>query len=421
MIKSKILLLLILLSLFLIACSPVVEDPKDDDPIDEEDPIDNEPEIVFFDPVETNQPNTDFKPAFEGQTRISGIKTTTPYTITILTEQLSEPWGIDVLPNGDLVITEKDGTLRVVKPDGTVGGEIKGFPSINSSGQGGLLDVTISPNFQSDRLLYFTLSLRSLKGSVTAVGKGRLSEDQTALTDFKVIYEATPYFNGVGHYGSRIVFDNEGFLYVSTGDRQSLETRNNAQTLDNGHGKVLRITTEGDPAPNNPFISQANAHQHIYSFGHRNVQGLAIHPLTGDLWASEMGPQGGDELNLIESSKNYGWPVIGYGEEYSGSPVGEGLTQKEGMEQPVYYWDPVIAPAGMTFYDSKVIPEWENNVFIGGLRSRHIIRLMIKNNRVIGEERLLEDEGQRFRDLAMGNNGELYAVTDEGRLYRIGK
>jgi aldose sugar dehydrogenase len=421
MIKSKILLLLILLSLFLIACSPVVEDPKDDDPIDEEDPIDKEPEIVFFDPVETNQPNTDFKPAFEGQTRISGIKTTTPYTITILTEQLSEPWGIDVLPNGDLVITEKDGTLRVVKPDGTVGGEIKGFPSINSSGQGGLLDVTISPNFQSDRLLYFTLSLRSLKGSVTAVGKGRLSEDQTALTDFKVIYEATPYFNGVGHYGSRIVFDREGYLFVSTGDRQSLETRNNAQTLDNGHGKVLRITTEGDPAPNNPFISQANAHQHIYSFGHRNVQGLAIHPLTGDLWASEMGPQGGDELNLIESSKNYGWPVIGYGEEYSGSPVGEGLTQKEGMEQPVYYWDPVIAPAGMTFYDSKVIPEWENNVFIGGLRSRHIIRLMIKNNRVIGEERLLEDEGQRFRDLAMGNNGELYAVTDEGRLYRIGK
>jgi aldose sugar dehydrogenase len=421
MIKSKILLLLILLSLFLIACSPVVEDPKDDDPIDEEDPIDNEPEIVFFDPVETNQPNTDFKPAFEGQTRISGIKTTTPYTITILTEQLSEPWGIDVLPNGDLVITEKDGTLRVVKPDGTLSEAIKGFPSINSSGQGGLLDVTISPNFQSDRLLYFTLSLRSSKGSVTAVGKGRLSEDQTALTDFKVIYEATPYFNGVGHYGSRIVFDREGYLFVSTGDRQSLETRNNAQTLDNGHGKVLRITTEGDPAPNNPFISQANAHQHIYSFGHRNVQGLAIHPLTGDLWASEMGPQGGDELNLIESSKNYGWPVIGYGEEYSGSPVGEGLTQKEGMEQPVYYWDPVIAPAGMTFYDSKVIPEWENNVFIGGLRSRHIIRLMIKNNRVIGEERLLEDEGQRFRDLAMGNNGELYAVTDEGRLYRIGK
>jgi aldose sugar dehydrogenase len=421
MIKSKILLLLILLSLFLIACSPVVEDPKDDDPIDEEDPIDNEPEIVFFDPVETNQPNTDFKPAFEGQTRISGIKTTTPYTITILTEQLSEPWGIDVLPNGDLVITEKDGTLRVVKPDGTLSAAIKGFPPINSSGQGGLLDVTISPNFQSNRLLYFTLSLRSSKGSVTAVGKGRLSEDQTALTDFKVIYEATPYFNGVGHYGSRIVFDREGYLFVSTGDRQSLETRNNAQTLDNGHGKVLRITTEGDPAPNNPFISQANAHQHIYSFGHRNVQGLAIHPLTGDLWASEMGPQGGDELNLIESSKNYGWPVIGYGEEYSGSPVGEGITQKEGMEQPVYYWDPVIAPAGMTFYDSKVIPEWENNVFIGGLRSRHIIRLMIKNNRVIGEERLLEDEGQRFRDLAMGNNGELYAVTDEGRLYRIGK
>lgn len=419
--KSKILLLLILLSIFLMACSPVIEDPKDDDPIDEEDPIDNEPEVVYFDPVETNQPNTDFKPAFEGQTRISGIKTTTPYTVTILTEQLSEPWGIDVLPNGDLVITEKDGSLRVVKPDGTFSAAIKGFPPINSSGQGGLLDVTVSPTFESDRLLYFTLSLKSSKGSVTAVGKGRLSEDQTSLTDFKVIYEATPYFNGVGHYGSRIVFDNEGFLFVSTGDRQSLQTRNNAQTLDNGHGKVLRITTYGKPAPSNPFINQAGAHQQIYSYGHRNVQGLAIHPVTGDLWASEMGPQGGDELNLIESSKNYGWPIIGYGEEYSGLPVGEGLTQKEGMEQPVYYWDPVIAPAGMTFYSSSVIPEWQNNVFIGGLRSRHIIRLMIKNDRVIGEERLLENEGQRFRDLAMGNNGELYAVTDEGRLYRIGK
>lgn len=420
--KITKILFALFLSLLLIACSAKIDDPiYDDDPIDEEKPIDEKPEIVFYDPVETNKPNTDFKPAFEGQTRISGIKTTTPYNVTIVTEQLSEPWGIDVLPNGDLVITEKDGSLRIVKSDGTVSNEIKGFPSINSSGQGGLLDVAISPDFKNDRLLYFTLSLRSSKGSVTAVGKGRLSEDQTALTDFQVIYEAIPYFNGVGHYGSRIVFDKEGYLFVSTGDRQSLQTRNNAQTLDNGHGKVLRITTDGQPTPGNPFISQTNAHPHIYSYGHRNVQGLAIHPITGDLWASEMGPQGGDELNLIESSKNYGWPIIGYGEEYSGQPVGEGITQKEGMEQPVYYWDPVIAPAGMVFYDSKEIPEWENNVFIGGLRSRHIIRLMIKDDRVIGEERLLEDQGQRFRDIAMGLNGELYAVTDEGRLYRIGK
>lgn len=413
----KFLLFAVLLSFMATSCVPIFQDPVDEDPV--ENP--KYPEIVFYAPVEKDPPNTNFLPAFEGQTRIHGIRTSTAYTSAIITNQLTQPWGIDVLPNGDLAITEKSGNLRIVKPDGTVGPAIKGFPAINANGQGGLLDIAVSPNFETDRMLYFTLSLRSSLGSVTGVGKARLSEDQSALSNFVVIYEATPYFNGTGHYGSRIVFDKEGYLFVSTGDRQSLQTRNNAQTLDNGHGKVLRITTEGQPAPSNPFINQAGAHPAIYSYGHRNIQGLAIHPITGELWASEMGPQGGDELNLIESAKNYGWPVIGYGEEYNGQPVGEGLTQKEGMEQPVYYWDPVIAPAGMTFYTSNVIPEWKNNVFIGGLRSRHIIRLMIKDQRVIGEERLLENEGQRFRDLAMGLNGELYAITDEGRLYRIGK
>lgn len=419
--KSKILLLLILLSIFLMACSPVIEDPSDDDPIDEENPNDNEPEIVFVDPVETNQPNTDLIPAFEGQTRISGIKTTTNYTTSVVTNTLSEPWGIDVLPNGDLVVTEKTGSLRIVKADGTIGPAIKGFPDINSGGQGGLLDIAISPNFETDRTLYFTLSLKSSQGSVTAVGKGRLSEDQASLTDFKVIYEAIPYFNGVGHYGSRVVFDKEGYLFISTGDRQSLQTRENAQSLDNGHGKILRITTDGQPAPDNPFLEQADKHKEIYAYGLRNTQGLAIHPLTGDLWSNDMGPQGGDELNLIKSSKNYGWPIISYGEEYTGQPIGEGLSQKDGMEQPVYYWDPSIAPSGMTFYTSKVIPEWENNLFIGTLRGSHIIRLIIKDNKVIGEERLLTDKGERFRDIAMGLNGELYAITDGGILYRIGK
>lgn len=419
--KRKYLFLSVVLALFLMACSPVMEDPKDDDPIDEENPIDKDPEIVFVDPVETNRPNTDFKPAFEGQTRISGIKTTTTYTTSVVTNKLSEPWGIDVLPNGDLVVTEKSGNLRIVKSDGTVGVAIKGFPDINSGGQGGLLDIAISLNFETDRMLYFTLSLRSSLGSVTAVGKGRLSEDQTSLTDFRVIYQATPYFNGVGHYGSRIVFDKEGYLFVSTGDRQSLQTRANAQSLDNGHGKILRITTDGQPAPDNPFIDQADKHKEIYAYGLRNTQGLAIHPLTGDLWSNDMGPQGGDELNLIKSSKNYGWPIISYGEEYTGQPIGEGLSQKDGMEQPDYYWDPSIAPSGMTFYTSKVIPEWENNLFIGALRGSHIIRLMIKDNKVIGEERLLTDKGERFRDIAMGLNGELYAITDGGILYRIGK
>jgi aldose sugar dehydrogenase len=414
---QKVRILSVFLSLLMISCVPINIDPIDDD-IEE---VPKYPNIIFYAPVEKNKPNTDFTPAFGGQTRISGVRTTTAYTTSVVTNKLSEPWGIDVLPSGDFVITEKSGNLRIVKSDGTVSQAIKGFPDINSGGQGGLLDIAISPNFETDRMLYFTLSLRSSLGSVTAVGKGRLSEDQTSLTDFKVIYEATPYFNGVGHYGSRIVFDKEGYLFVSTGDRQSLQTRKNAQSLDNGHGKILRITTDGQPAPDNPFIDQADKHREIYAYGLRNTQGLAIHPLTGDLWSNDMGPQGGDELNLIESSKNYGWPIISYGEEYTGQPIGEGLSQKDGMEQPDYYWDPSIAPSGMTFYTSKVIPEWENNLFIGALRGSHIIRLMIKDNKVIGEERLLTDKGERFRDIAMGLNGELYAITDGGILYRIGK
>lgn len=414
---QKIRILTIFLSFFLISCVPINQNPIDE----EVEEVPKYPNIIFYVPVETDNPNTDFTPAFTGQTRTSGIRTTTAYTTSVVTNILSAPWGIDVLPNGDLVVTEKSGSLRIVKLDGTISQAIKGFPDINSNGQGGLLDVAISPSFETDRMLYFTLSLNSSQGTVTAVGKGRLSEDQTSLDDFTVIYQATPYFSGVGHYGSRVVFDKDGYLFVSTGDRQSLQTRENAQSLDNGHGKILRITTDGEPAPDNPFLDQADKHTEIYAYGLRNTQGLAIHPLTGDLWSNDMGPQGGDELNLIESSKNYGWPIISYGEEYTGQPIGEGLSQKEGMEQPVYYWDPSIAPSGMTFYTSKAIPEWENNLFIGALRGSHIIRLMIKDNRVIGEERLLQDKGQRFRDIAMGLNGELYAITDSGILYRIGK
>jgi aldose sugar dehydrogenase len=423
MIKSLVLMLV--LSLFLFACTPTIQEPIDNDNDDDiEEPIDEEPkkpEIVFVDPVETNQPNTSYLPAFEGQTRVSGVKTTSPFTKSVLTTQLNEPWGIDVLPNGDLVVTEKSGSLRIVKSDGTVGPAIKGFPAINSNGQGGLLDVSVSPQFTQDRMLFFTLSLQSSQGSLTGVGKAKLSMDQSSLIDFQVIYEATPFFNGVGHYGSRIVFDKEGTLFISTGDRQSLQTRKNSQSLNNGHGKILRIDVDGTPAQDNPFINQSNSHLPIYAYGLRNVQGLAIDPITGSLWASEMGPQGGDEINHIESSKNYGWPVISYGEEYSGAPIGDGITQKEGMEQPVYYWDPAVAPSGMTFYSSKAIPEWENNLFVAMLRGQHIARLIIEDNRVIGEERLLSDEGQRFRDVAMGLDGELYAITDQGRLYRIGK
>ncbi|MDO9592924.1 MAG: PQQ-dependent sugar dehydrogenase, partial [Erysipelotrichaceae bacterium] len=245
---QKTRILTIILSIFLISCVPINQNPIDE----EVEEVPKYPNIIFYVPVETDKPNTDFTPAFTGQTRTSGIRTTTAYTTSVVTNLLSEPWGIDVLPNGDLVVTEKSGSLRIIKADGTIGAAIKAFPDINSNGQGGLLDVVISPSFNIDRMLYFTLSLNSSQGTVTAVGKGRLSEDQTSLDGFTVIYQATPYFSGVGHYGSRIVFDKDGYLFVSTGDRQSLQTRGNAQSLDNGHGKILRITTDGEPAPDNP-------------------------------------------------------------------------------------------------------------------------------------------------------------------------
>jgi len=372
-------------------------------------------------PVETQQPNTQYEPAFEGQTRIAGVKTTTPYGATVIASGLASPWAVTALPDGRLVITEKGGTLRIATTDGTISNKITGFPEMDDRRQGGLLDVASAPDFTTTRMLYFTLAERTSQGSLTAVGKGRLSDDETVIENFQIIYRAIPYFDNSMHFGSRILFDKKGNLFVSTGERSDLATRPNAQKLDTAHGKVVYITTEGEPVPGNPFINTAGALPEIYSYGHRNPQGLDIHPVTGELWLSEMGPRGGDEINLIKPGTNYGWPIITYGIEYNGNTIGEGLTRKEGMEQPVYYWDPVQSPSGMAFYSSNVIPEWEHNLFVGGLSSRHIARLVIKDNKVVGEERLLESEGQRIRDVGDGKDGALYAVTDEGRLYRIAR
>lgn len=378
-------------------------------------------QIGTLPPVETQPANTNYAPAFEGQTRIGGVKTITPYEVKIIAEGLSKPWGVTSLPDGRLAITEKGGTMRIATAEGSVSDPIIGFPAVDDRGQGGLLDVAPAPDFESSRMLYFTFAEKKPQGSLTAVGKGKLSTDETKIENFQVIFRAVPYFDNSMHFGSRIVFDKNGNIFVSTGERSDLATRPKAQLLDNGYGKVIHITPEGKPVPDNPFIGVTGAMPEIYSYGHRNAQGLAIHPETNELWLSEMGPRGGDELNLIEAGKNYGWAVITYGLEYSGKPVGEGITQKEGMEQPIYYWDPVLSPSGMTFYSSDIIPEWQNNLFIGGLSSKHIARLVIRDHKVVGEERLLANENQRFRDVAEGKDGALYAVTDEGRLYRISK
>ena len=372
-------------------------------------------------PVETKPANTDYKPAFAGQTRIGGVSTTTPYGSTLLTSSLKKPWGITNLPDGRFIVTEKDGTMRIVTATGTVGGPIAGIPTVNSAGQGGLLGITVDPDFGSNRMVYWVFSQNTGNGNMTAVAKGALSADEKQMENVKVIYQAPPAYNGTLHYGGRVLVARDGNLIVGTGERSDLQTRPLSQDLKSGLGKIIRITKDGQPAEGNPFIGRADARPEIWSYGHRNVQGLAFHPETGDLWENEFGPRGGDELNRVEAGKNYGWPTISYGIEYAGGKVGEGITQKDGMEQPVYYWDPVLSPSGMTFYSGDAVPEWKNNLFLAGLNSNHIARLVIRNNKVTGEERLLANLGERFRDIIQGKDGALYTITDGGKLYRIAK
>jgi glucose/arabinose dehydrogenase len=372
-------------------------------------------------PVETEAANTAYPPAFEGQTRIAGIRTQTAYQADVVNSNLTKPWGIAALPDGRFLITEKKGTMRIASATGTLSDAITGIPEVNSAGQGGLLGLCIDPAFDQNRTVYWVYSEPLPEGNLTSVGKGKLAMDEKTIENATVIYRATPAHASNLHYGGRILFSKEGHLYVSTGERSDKETRPLAQDLNAGLGKIIRITPDGKPVEGNPFIGTANARPEIYSYGHRNVQGIAFHPVTGDLWENEFGPRGGDEVNLVMPGKNYGWPDITYGLEYSGGKIGDAIQQKPGMEQPVYYWDPVISPSGMTFYNSDVIPEWKNNLFIGSLSGTHICRLVIEDNKVTGEERLLAEEGQRFRDITQGKDGALYAVTDEGRLYRIAK
>ncbi len=415
--KTKLTLSLLMISLGLTACNSKHAGPNGSADSSATAPTDT----TSYPPVETQKANTDYKPAFAGQTRIAGAKTATPYEGKVIAEGLKSPWGITALPDGRFLITEKEGSLRIAAADGKLGEPIKGLPPVNASGQGGLLGLTLDPDFTSNRMVYWVFSDNTPSGTLTAVGKGKLAADEKSVEGAKVIYQATPAHKGNLHYGGRILFDKDGNLIFSTGERSDLVTRPLAQDLQAALGKILRITKDGQPAPGNPFAGQGNARPEIYSYGHRNPQGLALHPETGDLWETEFGPRGGDELNRIVAGKNYGWPTITYGIEYKGDKVGEGIQQKEGLEQPVYYWDPVLSPSGIAFYTGQNIPEWKNNLFICGLSSTHIARIILKDNKVIGEERLLAGEGQRFRDITQGKDGALYAITDMGRLYKIDK
>jgi len=371
-------------------------------------------------PLETREPNATYKPAFAGQTRAACIKTQTPYTAKVIATDLKKPWGIAPMPDGRLLITEKEGTMRIATSAGTLSEPITGLPPVVAEGQGGLLGVTLDPQFAQNRTVYWSFAHPTGDGekNLTAIGRGVLSADERTIQNATVIYQAAPAYDGDKHFGGRLVFDREGMLFISTGERSDTLTRPQAQDRASGLGKIIRITRDGQPAAGGPVSAER---PEIYSYGQRNPQGLAIHPETGALWESEMGPRGGDEINVITGGKNYGWPTITYGIEYTGEKVGAGITQQAGMEQPVYYWDPVLSPSGMTFYSAAGVPEWKGNLFICGLNSQHIARIVLDGTRVVGEERLLADEGQRFRDVTQGMDGYLYAITDEGRLYRIGK
>lgn len=368
-------------------------------------------------PETLNKNAPEYQPAFAEQTRIQGIKTSTPYHVEIINENLGKPWGIINFPDGRFLVTEKSGFMNIISSDGKTISKIEGFPEVDAKAQGGLLDVALDPDFGNNRMIYWTFAEPVSGGNHTAVAKGKLSKDEKMIENPKVIFRATPTYDGKLHYGSRLVFDKDGNIFVSTGERSDLETRPLAQNTMAYLGKIIKINNEGKAATGNPFQGNIKFQPEIYSFGHRNPQGLALDE-KGQLWEAEMGPKGGDELNLIKPGKNYGWGDVTYGLEYSGKKINNGTTQKPGTEQPIYYWDPSISMSGIAFYNGN-INEWKNNLFLGCLSGEKIIRLVIKDNKVIGEEWLLENKKERFRDVLSGKDGNLYAITDSGKLYII--
>jgi glucose/arabinose dehydrogenase len=329
---------------------------------------------------------------------------------------LEHPWALAFLPDGRILVTERPGRLRIVEKDGRLSRPLAGVPEVAAKGQGGLLDVEIDPKFEENRLVYLSYAEPGEGGAGTTVARGRLGEG--GLEGVQVIYRQHPKVSGNGHFGSRLVFDRDGKLFITQGDRQGY--REQVQDLGSGIGKLVRINPDGSIPDDNPFVGKSGARPEIYSLGHRSVQAAALHPETGQLWTVEHGARGGDELNHPEAGKNYGWPVITYGIDYSGVRIGEG-TAKEGMEQPVYYWDPVIAPSGAVWYTGDKYPDWKGSLFIGSMQPGALVRVTVENGRVTSEERYLAERGDRIRDVQQGPDGLLYMVTDEddGRVLRV--
>ncbi len=372
--------------------------------------------------VETRSPNgTGQKPAFPGQTRIAQQKLNVAFEVVNIANSLKQPWGIAFLPSRYILITEKPGRLRILSPYGKISEPVSGIPVVDSRSQGGLLGIALDPNFARNQLIYWSYSERNDDGTNnTAVARGKLIEGTSPrVENVQIIFHQTPSLKSTLHFGSRLVFGRDGTLFVTTGDRSITEGRMQAQRLDGLLGKVVRINPDGSIPKDNPFVGKPGIMPEIWSIGHRNIQGAALHPVTGELWTIEHGTRGGDELNIARKGKDYGWPTIAYGIEYGGDTITGGIQAKAGMEQPVYYWDPVIAPGGMTFYTGAMFPAWKNSLFIGGLGSTHLVRLSLNGDKVTGEEHLLTDLGERLRDVVQGPEGALYIVTDSGRFFKL--
>jgi len=364
-------------------------------------------------PLETRGANAPYKPAMPGQTRAPQKTTEVAFDVVTVTRELTKPWGLAFLANGKMLVTERGGALRVVDQDGSMSAPVSGLPDVDAKGQGGLLDVAVGPG----GWIYWTYAEPREGGNGTAAARGRLVG--ATMSDVEVIWRMRPTLDSDKHFGSRLAFAPDGTLFITTGERSILAGRKQAQNLDSDFGKVIRINSDGSTPTDNPFVGQAGALPQIWSYGHRNIQSAAINPATGKLWTVEHGPLGGDELNIPAAGKDYGWPTIGYGLEYSGRPVGEGITHQDGMEQPTYYWDPVIAPSGMAFYNADQFPAWKGSLFIGGLKDRDLVRLTLDGDQVVGEERLLDRRGQRIRDVRVGPEGFVWVLTDAGELLKL--
>ena len=365
------------------------------------------------DPRPANNPEQ--KPAFAGQTDAPEKKSDVAFEVVTVVGGLQNPWGMAFLPGGKMLITERPGRLRVLSAEGQLSAPVTGLPAVDARGQGGLLDVALDPAFAKNNVIYWSYAEPAAEQGVnnTAVAKGKFVDDGAAprVEDVQVIYHQRPTLRSTLHFGSRLVFSRDAKLFITQGDRSVTEGRMQSQKLESGLGKIVRINTDGSIPKDNPFVGREGALPEIWSIGHRNIQSAVLHPTTGELWEVEHGTRGGDEINIARKGRDYGWPTIAYGIEYRGGPITGGITQQEGMEQPLYYWDPIIGPSGMTFYTGNLFPEWKGNLFVGAMAGQHLVRLVLDGERVVAEEKLLTDLKQRIREVRQAADGSVYALV----------